>query len=70
MIALSAVTEDVCRLLGVDPPLYRRRMDFYRNDAEFDCSKARRILEWQPRVDLAEGLRRTLEDYRASGLLA
>jgi nucleoside-diphosphate-sugar epimerase len=69
MIVLSAVTEDVCRLLRVDPPLYRRRMDFYRNDAEFNCAKARRILGWQPGVDLAEGLRRTLEDYRASGLL-
>jgi nucleoside-diphosphate-sugar epimerase len=69
MIALSAVTEDVCKVLGVDPPLYRRRMDFYRNDAEFNCAKASRVLDWRPGVDLAEGLRRTLEDYRASGLL-
>ena len=70
MIVLSAVTEDVCKLLGVDPPLYRRRMDFYLNDAEFSSAKARSVLGWEPRVELAEGLRRTLEDYRASGQLA
>ncbi|MBK7904870.1 MAG: hypothetical protein IPJ97_19815 [Proteobacteria bacterium] len=35
MQALAAVTEDVCKVLRFDPPIYRRRMDFYVNDAEF-----------------------------------
>jgi nucleoside-diphosphate-sugar epimerase len=27
------------------------------------------VLDWEPRIDLREGIRRTLEDYRASGQL-
>jgi nucleoside-diphosphate-sugar epimerase len=60
MLGLAAVTEDVCRLLKIDPPLYRRRMDFYTNDAAFDCARARSILGWEPKVGLQEGLARTV----------
>jgi dihydroflavonol-4-reductase len=70
MLALSAAVEDVSRVLGVDPPIYRRRMDFFWSDSEFDTTRARRALDWAPRVDLPEGIRRTLDDYRTSGVLA
>lgn len=70
MLALSAAVEDVSRVLGVDPPIYRRRMDFFWSDSEFDTTRARRALDWAPRVDLPEGIRRTLDDYRTSGALA
>jgi nucleoside-diphosphate-sugar epimerase len=69
MLGLAAVVEDVCAKLKVDPPIYRRRMDFFHSDSEFDTSRARRVLGWEPRVDLREGISRTLEDYRASGQL-
>jgi nucleoside-diphosphate-sugar epimerase len=67
MLALAAVVEDVCAKLNVDPPIYRRRMDFFHSDSEFDTSRARRVLDWEPKVGLSEGIRRTLEDYRAAG---
>ena len=67
MLGLAAVVEDVCAALAIDPPIYRRRMDFFHSDSEFDTSRARRVLGWEPRVDLREGIRRTLEDYRRSG---
>jgi nucleoside-diphosphate-sugar epimerase len=70
MLGLAAVVEDVSRVLGVDPPIYRRRMDFFWSDSEFDTSRARKGLDWVPRVELPEGIRRTLEDYRRSGALA
>jgi nucleoside-diphosphate-sugar epimerase len=74
MLMLAAVTEDVCRLLHVQPPLHRRRMDFYLNDAEFDCRRARHILDWEPKVELREGLALTLSSYRdevaATGVVA
>lgn len=69
MLGLAAAVEDVCAALGVDPPIYRRRMDFFHSDSEFDTSKARQVLGWEPKVDLRDGIRRTLEDYRASGVL-
>jgi nucleoside-diphosphate-sugar epimerase len=67
MLGLAAVVEDVCASLAIDPPIYRRRMDFFHSDSEFDISRARRVLGWEPRVDLPEGIRRTLEDYRRRG---
>lgn len=70
MLALAAVVEDVARVLKVDPPIYRRRMDFFWSDSEFDTTRARQALDWVPRVDLPEGIRRTLDDYRRSGALA
>ena len=69
MLAAAAVVEDVCRTLHLDPPIYRRRMDFFTSDSEFDTSRARRLLAWAPRVELAEGVRRTFESYRAAGEL-
>jgi nucleoside-diphosphate-sugar epimerase len=64
MLILAALVEDGCKLIGVKPPLYRRRMDFYRSDAAFDCTRAHRLLGWSPRIDLTEGLRRTYEASR------
>ncbi len=69
MLMLAAVVEDVCQVLGLDPPIYRRRMDFFWSDVEFDTSRARRVLDWAPTVDLPEGIRRTRDDYRRAGAL-
>jgi nucleoside-diphosphate-sugar epimerase len=69
MLAAAAVVEDVCRALHLDPPIYRRRMDFFWSDSEFDTSRARQALDWMPGVELAEGIRRTVEDYRRTGAL-
>jgi nucleoside-diphosphate-sugar epimerase len=67
MLALAGVVEDACASLAIDPPIYRRRMDFFHSDSEFDTSRARRVLAWEPKVDLREGIRRTCEDYRRRG---
>lgn len=69
MLGMAAVVEDVSRKLGVEPPIYRRRMDFFWSDSEFDTTHAHQGLDWAPQVELAEGIRRTLEDYRRSGAL-
>jgi len=69
MLATAAVVEDLCRALHLDPPIYRRRMDFFTSDSAFDTARARRVLDWAPRVELTEGVRRTYESYRESGAL-
>jgi dihydroflavonol-4-reductase len=69
MLLAAAATEDVCRIVGVSPPLYRRRMDFFRSDSAFAISRAKNVLGWKPKVRLEEGVRRTLDAYRKDGLL-
>jgi nucleoside-diphosphate-sugar epimerase len=63
------LAELVCKPLGIDPPLHRRRVDFFRKTRSFDISRARRELGWSPEVDLEAGLRRTVAWYRERGLL-
>jgi nucleoside-diphosphate-sugar epimerase len=69
MRVLSAVTEDVCGVLKISPPLYRRRLDFYTVDVQYDIRKAREVLGWTPQVGLDAGLRLSAEWYRKQGLL-
>ncbi len=67
LYAAAALCEDVCRPLGIEPPLHRRRLDFYLKNRAFRIEKARRILGWEPSVDLKTGISRTLEWYRKAG---
>jgi len=63
----GALCEAVCAPLGIAPPLYRRRVDFFRKSRSFDISRARHELGYDPTVGVREGIRRTLEWYRAQG---
>ncbi len=65
----AALSELLCRPLGIEPPLYRRRLDFYLKNRAFKTEKARRLLGWEPRVDLEQGIAETLEWYRVKGWL-
>lgn len=69
LVAASYVMEAACKPLGIDPPLHPRRLEWYTLDRAFDIGKARRELGYEPRVGLADGLRRTWEWYKAEGLL-
>ncbi len=60
----GALCEGVCRPLGIEPPLYRRRVDFFTKSRAFDISRARRELGFNPAIGLREGIGRTLEWYR------
>lgn len=63
------ICELVCVPLRVEPPLYRRRVDFYTKSRAFDTTRARTELGYAPAVDLGEGIHRTSEWYRQEGLL-
>jgi nucleoside-diphosphate-sugar epimerase len=65
----GAMCEAICVPLGVEPPLYRRRVDFYRKSRAFTTARARRELGYNPTIDLRTGIRRTAEWYRAQHLL-
>jgi nucleoside-diphosphate-sugar epimerase len=60
MMWLAALIEDTCGRLKIKPPIYRRRMDFYLNDAAFSSQRAQAVLGWTPKVSLSEGLALTV----------
>jgi nucleoside-diphosphate-sugar epimerase len=62
----AAACEAVCRPLGVEPPLFRRRADWFRQNRAFRITRATRDLGYRPAVDLATGLARTAQWYRAN----
>lgn len=65
----ALLCELICRPFGIEPPLYRRRLDFFTKDRAFDISKAKNELGYQPRVALKDGLMRTTLWYTEQGLL-
>lgn len=65
----GAACEVLCSPFGIEPPLYRRRVDFYTKSRAFDISRARTEIEYAPHVGLREGISRTLTWYRQHGWL-
>ena len=65
----GALCEAVCVPLRVQPPLFRRRVDFYRKSRAFTTARAARELGYHPAVDLRTGIRMTINWYRSEGLL-
>lgn len=63
----GALCEAVCVPLGVEPPIYRRRVDFFTKSRAFDISRARAEIGFEPKVGLRDGIRRTLDWYRTYG---
>ena len=67
--AAAVVCEAICRPLGISPPLYPRRVEFFQFDRAFNIDKAKKLLDYHPATLLKEGLRATAEWYRENGLL-
>jgi dihydroflavonol-4-reductase len=65
----AVACEMLCVPFGIEPPLHRRRVRFYRNNRAFDISKARKMLGYAPQVSLEDGMRRTVSWYRENGYL-
>ena len=65
----SYLCELLCKPLGIDPPIYRRRVDFFRKSRSFDISRAKRELGFQPKTDLRTGIELTADWYRENGYL-
>jgi len=61
--------EMICIPLRIEPPLYRRRVDFYTKSRAFDISRARAELGFDPKVTLEDGIHRTAQWYRENNLL-
>lgn len=55
--AIATVAETVFGLLKKEPPISRRTLEFFNTDNGFDISKSKRVLDFQPKYNLIEGLR-------------
>lgn len=69
VIIVGHIVEKACKPFGIAPPIFPRRVDWYRMNRAFSIEKAKRDLGYKPRVGLDEGLRKTYEWYKQQGLL-
>ncbi len=69
LVATGHVLEFVCKPFKITPPIFPRRVDWYRQNRAFRIDRAKKDLGYVPRVGIDEGLRRTAEWYRKEGLL-
>ncbi len=67
---LALVCEMVYKPLRIDPPLFRRRVDWFRQNRAFSIEKAKKELGYQPKVGLKEGLAQTAKWYREQGYIS
>ena len=64
MYILSYIVAGIWKLFPGDPPLFPRRVDWYRQNRGFVIDKARRELEYEPKVKLDEGLKLAFDWYK------
>ena len=69
VIVVGHIVEKCCKPFRISPPIFPRRVDWYRQNRAFTIAKAKRDLGYRPAVGLDEGLRRTAEWYRSEGYL-
>jgi nucleoside-diphosphate-sugar epimerase len=55
-LVLAAGAESLCGAAGLEPPLSRRTLEFFRTNNAFDISRARALLNFSPRYSLSGGL--------------
>ncbi|MFH1476399.1 MAG: NAD-dependent epimerase/dehydratase family protein [Verrucomicrobiota bacterium] len=63
------VCEWVCRKLGIEPPIHRRRLAFFTKDRSFNTRKLREKLGYQVRYSNEAGLIQTARWYCGQGWL-
>jgi nucleoside-diphosphate-sugar epimerase len=56
-------------LLGINFPVTSKNIKFVTSGRQYSIEKAKKELGFIPEVDLKEGIRRTIEDYKKEGLI-
>ncbi|CAN5297164.1 SDR family NAD(P)-dependent oxidoreductase [soil metagenome] len=70
LVAAGHVCEALWKPFKAAPPIFPRRVDWYRQNRAFRIDRAKNELGYVPKIGLDEGLRRTAEWYEREGLLA
>lgn len=61
--------EFMCKPFGIEPPLFRSRVDFFTKTRAFNIQKAKELLGYAPRYDIIRGIKLTSAWYRENNLL-
>jgi nucleoside-diphosphate-sugar epimerase len=69
MQAIGSICEAICTPLRINPPIYRRRVDFFTKDRSFDSSKAERLLGFKPSQVLVQEILDIISSYISSGAI-
>ena len=69
MYPACLVVEKIWAVRGKEPPFSRRSLKFFTESSAFDISRARDILNFDPKVRLVDGLAETARQFSDDGLL-
>lgn len=68
---LAALTEGIYKLFKIkkQPPIFKRRVAFFKKNRAFSIEKARNILGYEPKVDMKTGIHLTAQWYLDNGFI-
>lgn len=66
---LALIMEKTLRPLGIQPPLHRRRLDFFKKTLFFSNQKSKKLLGFEPRVDFKTGSEKTIAWYQQNNMM-
>ncbi|MFC1622362.1 NAD-dependent epimerase/dehydratase family protein [Patescibacteria group bacterium] len=67
---LGYVSEIISTFLGIYPPFSSTAADWMSRDVNvYDCTKAKKVLGYKPKVSLEEGIKKSIEWYKSKKLL-
>ena len=66
---IGSAVETLVRPFGIEPPIHRRRADFFIKSRAFDCTKAKEHLGYQPRMKFEEEAAYVARWYKENGWL-
>ncbi len=69
VVIAGHICEQICKPFKINPIIFPRRVDWYRQNRAFKIDKAKKDLGYVPKVGIDEGLRRTGEWYKTEGYL-
>jgi 2-polyprenyl-3-methyl-5-hydroxy-6-metoxy-1,4-benzoquinol methylase len=68
-LSAATVMEKILRPMGIQPPLHRRRMDFFRKNFSLSANKSKKLLAFTPKYSFEAGAFETARWYRENNLL-
>ena len=66
---LGSACEIICTPFRIQPPIYKRRVDFFTKNRHFDISKAERELGYRPAKKLEDEVKEVVDWYRENSWL-